>query len=233
MAVSPLRLDHVALWVADRDPIAAFSTQHVGMHEIERTEKFTLLGSDARRFKLTLFAADGPRERGPLRYVALRVSSLAAAGAALPSGLGLDAAAGLLSFEIAEGLRIGLVQGPTPVEYDLDHVSLAVPDPEASAAAWHLLGFHPARPHDGIVRVGVAGSYLELVEGDAAQPERPLLNHLAVLVDSADELREQAQAAGAEIEDVVDAENTYAVFVTGPDGVRLEYVEHKPSFSLV
>ena len=40
------------------------------------------------------------------------------------------------------------------------------------------------------------------------------------------------EAAGAEIEDVVDAANTYAVFVWGPERVKLEYVEHKPSFSL-
>ena len=31
----------------------------------------------------------------------------------------------------------------------------------------------------------------------------------------------------------MDAENTIAVFVMGPDGIKLEYVEHKPSFSLV
>ncbi len=223
MAVSPLRLDHVALWVADRDPIAAFATAHLGMHEIERTDAFTLVGADARRFKLTLFQADGPREPGPLRHIALRVSDL---------GRG-EAALGATSIEIGEGLRIVLVEAETPVEYDLDHVTLAVPDPEASASAWCLLGFHPARPRDGTVRVGVAGAYLELVEAPTAQPERPLLNHLAVLVDSAEELREQAVAAGAEVDDVVDAENTYAVFVTGPDGVRLEYVEHKPSFSLV
>jgi len=49
MAVSPLSLDHVALWVADRDRIAAFATAHLGMHEIERTDDFTLLGADARR----------------------------------------------------------------------------------------------------------------------------------------------------------------------------------------
>jgi hypothetical protein len=30
----------------------------------------------------------------------------------------------------------------------------------------------------------------------------------------------------------VDAANTYAVFVWGPDGIKLEYVEHKASFSL-
>ncbi len=233
MAVSPLRLDHVALWVADRDPIAAFATAHLGMHEIERTDAFTLVGADARRFKLTLFQAEEEREPGPLEHIALRVSSLAAAGAALPAGLELDAHESLVTFEVAEGLRIALVQGPTPVEYDLDHVALRSPDPGKAADAWHLLGFHPARPHGEAVRVGVAGAYLELRPGAAARSERPLLNHLAVLVDSAEELREQAVAAGAEVDDVVDAENTYAVFVTGPDGVRLEYVEHKPSFSLV
>ena len=36
----------------------------------------------------------------------------------------------------------------------------------------------------------------------------------------------------AAIADVVDAANTYAVFVWGPERVKLEYVEHKPSFSL-
>jgi len=62
----PQTLDHVALWVADRDPIADFVTAHLGMHVIERTDKFTLVGSDARRGKLTLFEAEGPRERGAL-----------------------------------------------------------------------------------------------------------------------------------------------------------------------
>jgi hypothetical protein len=33
--------------------------------------------------------------------------------------------------------------------------------------------------------------------------------------------------------DVVDAPNTLAVFVWTPGRVKLEYVEHKPSFSLV
>jgi catechol 2,3-dioxygenase-like lactoylglutathione lyase family enzyme len=224
MAVSPLRLDHVALWVEDRDRIADFATSRLGMHEIERTDTFTLVGADARRFKLTLFAADGPREAGPLQHVALRVSDLGRATEALGSP----------SVEIAEGFRIVLVEGETPIEYDLDHVALAVPNPEASADAWHLLGFHPARPAgDGAVRVGLAGAYLELVPGPVTQPEKPLLNHLAVLVESADDLRDQAVEAGAEVVDVKDTENTYAVFVGGPDGVMLEYVEHKPSFSLV
>ena len=32
--------------------------------------------------------------------------------------------------------------------------------------------------------------------------------------------------------EVVDAANTIAVFVTGPAGIRIEYVEHKPGFAL-
>ena len=40
-------------------------------------------------------------------------------------------------------------------------------------------------------------------------------------------------SASREIADIVDAANTYAVFVWGPDGIKLEYVEHKPTFSLV
>jgi catechol 2,3-dioxygenase-like lactoylglutathione lyase family enzyme len=47
--ISPNSLDHVALWVADRDAIAELACGSLGMHEIERTDKFTLLGADARR----------------------------------------------------------------------------------------------------------------------------------------------------------------------------------------
>ena len=69
-------------------------------------------------------------------------------------------------------------------------------------------------------------------EGDPGEPERPLLNHLAVLVDSADEVIADAGDLGIEVESVVDAANTYAAFLWGPERVRIEYVEHKPTFSL-
>jgi len=62
---------------------------------------------------------------------------------------------------------------------------------------------------------------------------RPLLNHLALLVDSADDSRAEAERLGVEITQVKDAPNTLAVFVRGPDGVEVEYVEHKPGFALV
>ena len=63
-------------------------------------------------------------------------------------------------------------------------------------------------------------------------PDAPLLNHIAVLVDSAEEHIAAARDLGIEIDDVVDAPNTLAVFLRGPEQVRIEYVEHKPTFSL-
>src|SRR5690349_23620016 len=117
-------LDHIALWVDDRDAIAAFATDVLGMHVIDRTDRFTLVGSDARRGKLTLFAADGPRERGALQHVALRVSSLDDALSALPESLRLERPRdGEAYFDVGtEGVRLGLVEAPTEIEYDLDHV---------------------------------------------------------------------------------------------------------------
>ncbi len=228
------KLDHVALWVAERDPIADLVTAHLGMHVIDRTETFTLLGSNARRGKLTLFAAPGPRGPGPLKHIAWRVSDIVEAESQLPSELELERPTeGEVYFDVAEGLRLGLVEAPTDVEYDLDHVALLSPDPAATADAWLALGFEPAEPTvGGVTRVEAGGAFVELHQGEGGEPEQPLLNHLAVLVDSAEEWRGEAEGAGAEVADVVDAPNTFAVFVWGPDRVKLEYVEHKPSFSL-
>jgi Glyoxalase/Bleomycin resistance protein/Dioxygenase superfamily. len=232
--MNPTKLDHVAYWVADRDPIADFVTAHLGMHVIDRTERFTLLGSNARRGKITLFDADGPRERGALGHVAFRVSDLAAALAQLPASLELDRPRdGEAYFELTEGVRLGLVEAATDVEYDLDHVALLSANPEETAAAYGSLGFASAPPGpSGAPRVEVGGAWVEFHPGQPGAPEKPLLNHLAVLVDSANEHIAAANDLGVEIDDVVDAPNTLAVFLWGPERVRVEYVEHKPTFSL-
>ena len=200
--MQPTSLDHVALWVTERDVIADFAVQQLGMHVIERTDRFTLVGWDARRGKLTLFEAEGPRESGALEHIGLRVPG------------GRD------KVELPDGLTLRFTDG----DGDLDHVALRSPDPERAAREWLGYGFAPAGPR----RVEVGGAFLELVEGDPGESERPLLNHLAVLVEAA----APAQEMGAEVADVVDAPNTFAVFVWGPDRVKLEYVEHKPGFSL-
>jgi len=226
-------LDHVALWVAHRDETAAILTEQLEMHVIERTDTFTLVGADARRGKLTLFDAEGPRNTGTLVHVALRVPSLEEALEKVQIPV-LKSRLGEAHMELPEGLHLVLVEAETPVAVDLDHVAIACSDPEACAAAWEQLGFNRVAPGpSGAERVEVGGAFLELRREQREQTDRPLLNHLAVLVDSADEWRQTAEDSGHEIAEVKDAANTYAVFVWGPERTKLEYVEHKPSFSLV
>jgi catechol 2,3-dioxygenase-like lactoylglutathione lyase family enzyme len=219
--MEPRTLDHVAFWVTEREQIAAFCERHLGMHLITQESNFSLMGSDARRGKLTLFDAEGPREPGVFKHVGLRVSDLAAARESLPAGTP-DL------FEIGGGISVTLVEAPTDVDYDLDHVALWSSSPEETADAYRRYGFSRVDP----TRVEVGGAYVELHQGPPAATDRPLLNHLAVLVDSADEVIADAGEHSIEVESVVDAANTYAAFLWGPDGVRIEYVEHKPTFSL-
>ncbi len=58
-----------------------------------------------------------------------------------------------------------------------------------------------------------------------------MLNHVAVLVDEVDPVIAEAEKRDI-VDNVVDAANTRAVFVWGPERVRIEYVEHKPGFAL-
>jgi catechol 2,3-dioxygenase-like lactoylglutathione lyase family enzyme len=212
--MNPRTLDHVAYWLADRDGIAEFAVANLGMHVIERTDAFTLVGADARRGKLTLFAADAPRERGALKHVGWRVPDR---GEPEDVDLGQD-------------VHVRLVPAD---DYDLDHVALFSAHPEETAAEYGSFGFEAAPPGpSGCPRVAVGGAWIEFHPGDPGRPERPLLNHIAVLVDSADEHIAAANDLDIEIDDIKDAANTYAVFLRGPEGVRIEYVEHKPTFSL-
>jgi len=223
----PKTLDHIALWVADRDRIAEFLEQRLTMHVIERTEKFTLMGTDARRGKLTLFDAEGPRERGALKHVAFRVNDLDAALREL-DGVELERENGSAYFDVHEGLRLGVVEGETAVDYDLDHVALFSESPQETATTYADFGFAP----EDETRVEVGGAYVEFHQGEPGDPEKPLLNHLAVLVDSADETLEDAKQAGIEVADVVDAPNTLAIFVWGPERGKIEDVQQKPTFAL-
>jgi hypothetical protein len=231
--VRPKTLDHVAYWTDGRDRIADFVTSHLGMHVIERTDAFTLVGSDARKGKLTLFDADGPRDRGALKHVALRVNDLDAALRELPVDLPVERNDGTAIVDLGDGVRLSLVEVVTETEYDLDHVALFSADPEGTAQRYRDYGFEPAVPSSaGAPRVEVAGAFVEFHEGEPGDPEKPLLNHLAVLVDSAEEHQREAEERQIEVQDFVDAPNTLAVFVWLPERVRLEYVEHKPTFAL-
>lgn len=220
-------LDHVALWTSERTQLAHVLVECCGMHEIERTERFTLVGGDARKGKLTLFDAAGPREQGVLERIVLRAPEPDDVRRRLESaGIGTQTN-GMLTADLPSGLPLGVVAADGEVT-DLDHVVLRVPDPQATAAGLAELGLE----QEG-VQLHVADKQVVLHEADAFEGARPLLNHLAFLVDAASDIALEARSRGIEIDDVVDAPNTRAVFLRGPDRIRLEYVEHKPGFSLV
>src|SRR6476660_8751232 len=156
--MEPKTLDHVAFWLADREPIAEFVTTRLGLHVIDRQDNFTLVGADARRGKLTLFDAEGPRDPGAFKHVALRVSKL-------PEGE--------TEFELGEGVKLILVETPTDSEYDLDHVALFSADPAATAEAYERFGFDAAEPAaEGHPRVQVGGAYIEFHPGQPGDPAR-------------------------------------------------------------
>ncbi len=226
--LAPSSLDHVALWVDEREALGGFLCDHLGMHVIEETDTFTLVGIDAKLGKLTLFDAEGPRQRGALERVVLRVSDLSSAVESLPFEVALRSD-GVAAFEAPAGLPLGLIEAEGR-DFDLDHVVLALQDPEAALAGFEQLGFERISSNGS---VGVGDRHVRVVRGSAADGGRPLLNHLALLVDDAHTVQDEAEGAGLEIDDVKDAKNTFAVFLRGPEGVRIEYVEHKPGFALV
>jgi catechol 2,3-dioxygenase-like lactoylglutathione lyase family enzyme len=205
-------LDHVALWTDERDALADFLTERAGMHVIEKTDTFTLVGADAKLGKITLFEADGPRDPGVLCKVGLNVHDDSLAGQVNAPG----------------GLRIEFVDHRAGAEWDLNHVELRVPDPSLAADEMRRLGFEAGEVDTAVL---AGDKTVFFVAGDDGAVEKPLLNHLALLFDSYQEHVDDAKARGLKYEEV-DAANTWAVFVTGPYDIRIEYVEHKPGFAL-
>jgi catechol 2,3-dioxygenase-like lactoylglutathione lyase family enzyme len=221
-------LDHVALWTEERSAIAGLLVDCCGMHEIERTDRFTLVGGDARRGKVTLFEAPGPRERGVLERVVLRVADVEDVIARLDAaGVSAGRANGTATAELPSGLDIGLVGSDDGVA-DLDGLVLRVPSVEATAESLERLGLERRGE-----RLHVRDKSVVLHDGGAEEGDRPLLNHIAFLVGQTASVEREARQRGLEVADVVDAPNTRAVFVWGPDRIKLEYVEHKPGFVLV
>jgi hypothetical protein len=219
MRPRPAKLDHVALYVSDPETVAGRILAQLPFRAIEETDEFVLLGRDTEYGKLTLFRAEesGPRERGALRSV----------------GVGVPCATTERTLYLDEELRLELHPSDPAGEVEVDRVSLRVPNPEQSARGWLELGFEPApRAASGALCVRVGEQFLDLHSGPPQDASRPLLNHLGVLVESFDDLQRSVEELRIDANKVVDAENSRALFVTGPDRVELEYIEHKPSFAL-
>jgi catechol 2,3-dioxygenase-like lactoylglutathione lyase family enzyme len=210
-------IDHVALYVGDPDEVAARILAQLPFRIIEETDEFVLLGRDPKLGKVTLFQAEPARGRGVLRGV----------------GIGIPCAEGERTVALEDGLELEFVPGPTEGEVELSHLSLVTPDPAASARDWLEFGFEPAPKgrHD-VPRVRVGGQHVELWAGEPEPTERPLLNHVGLLVDSLDDVKRTVERRGDDVTREVDADQSRALFLRGPDGVELEYIEHKPSFAL-
>lgn len=225
------KLDHIALYMNDRDAAAAFLTEHLGFHVVDRTDRYTLVGAGGRIGKLTLFDAPDAAAPSPqvIERINVRVSDPESAAARLPEEAGVERRDGAYRFTGPESLPFALVAGEGDfTDYDLEGLTLRSADPEEAARGFAKMGFAPE--DDTTVK---AGEYrLRLVSGEPGGAGREMLYHLGCLVDSAQDHHREAEERGMEIQDWVEGPNTLAVFVRGPEGVSVEYVEHKPTFSL-
>jgi catechol 2,3-dioxygenase-like lactoylglutathione lyase family enzyme len=214
--MTPQRIDHVALWVADREADTRRILDLFDVDILEQGDDFTLIGSSPELGKLTLFDAEGPRAQSQLMGVAFREPGREDAR----------------DVDVGEGLHLYRLGMPDAWAVDLDHVSLRVADAETSAQRWAELGFERVEARvEPSARVRLGESFIELTPGTALPTEKPLLNHIGLLVESIDPYLDGTADVSVEILEVVDADNTRAVFVQGPDDVRVELIEHKPSFA--
>ena len=226
------KLDHIALYMRDRYTAAEFLTSHLSFHVVDRTDRYTLVGAGGRIGKLTLFDAPEGTTPSPgmIKHISVRVADPESAAARLPKGVNVELRNGGYFFTGPEELPLALVAGEGDfTNYDLEGLVLRSGDPEVSAREFVKMGFAPGE-NTTTVR---AGEYsVRLVFSVPDDRVQGMLYHLGCLVDSAQEHRKEAEKQGFEIQDFVEGPNTLAVFVRGPEGVSVEYVEHKPTFSL-
>ena len=213
--MTPQRIDHVALWVADREADTKRILDLFDVDVLEKTDDFTLIGSDPELGKLTLFDAEGPRAQSQLMGIAFREPGR-------EDAQDIDVGEGLHLYRLGDAARLGRRPRSRVAR---------VADAEASAQALGRARVRAVEPRvEPSARVKLGDSFIELTPGTPLPTERPLLNHIGLLVESIDEVVDWNAEVEAHILEVVDAEHSRAVFVQGPDDVRVEFVEHKPSF---
>lgn len=221
--VDLLALDHVALSVADPEAMAAFLCDHVGMIRLTGEADVTVVGAGAGAAPITLVAAEGPRDAGALERVVLRVADVAKAVALLPAGTAVEGdLVEEAMFEGPEGLGLGftMVAGGG-IDYDLDHVLLRCSDPDELKVALAAAGCVPRGQ-----ALHVADKYMMLARSPAATA-RPLLQHLAVRVDSIDAVVAKARERGLEL-DAHESDDTFAIVLPGPEQIGLHFVKRTP-----
>ncbi|MGH7552792.1 MAG: VOC family protein [Longimicrobiales bacterium] len=128
------------------------------------------------------------------------------------------------------GVRIELVQDEEIVGFH--HVSLRVPDPEASLA-WYVAEFGGERIElKGVTDAVKYGSmYLLVSKGEAVAPsQETVINHVGWAVTGMDDAAARLEADGvaftAEPRAALNRYGHRVAFIEGPGGVRIEIVEH-------
>src|SRR5215213_11234287 len=117
------RLDHIAIYMNDREAAAEFLTTHLGFHVVDHTDRYTLVGAGGRLGKLTLF--DAPQgttpSPGEIARITIRVADPEAAMAKLPPEANAELLDGGYAFGGPEGLPLALVAGEGEfADYDLE-----------------------------------------------------------------------------------------------------------------
>ena len=219
-----LALDHVALAVADPIATAAFLCDHVGMHELVRNGDRLVVGAGSGAAAVSLVAAEGPREPGALERLVLRVADVERALAALPAATEIEGDRfELATFEGPEALGLGftMVAGGG-IDYDLDHIVLRVSDVAQTSVALAEIGCVPRGE-----ALHIADKNITLT-GPPASAERPLLEHIALRVESVANVAAQARRRGLAIDEPAQ-ENTFAIVLPGPEQIRLRFVGPLPT----
>lgn len=223
--MKPLTLDHIALYVRDRDRLATLLTDELGLVVLDRTDRYTLIGPGATEGKLTLFEAPvGATGLNAGRIVSIMLADRAGSGRSpirLEDGFTLTFGThDLVTADVSQHAVVG--------------ITMRSDDPGAAAREYvERYGFSELASHGDVATIGSGTGVVSLVResvDDAAGTSA--LFHLGMLVDSARRHIDEAAERGIEVVNVVDAPNTYAVFVNGPEGTCIEYVEHKKSFAL-
>ncbi|MCA0961202.1 VOC family protein [Salipiger bermudensis] len=121
----------------------------------------------------------------------------------------------------------------------LEHVNIAVPDPDATAGllcqlfGWHIRWQGPAIGDGWSVHVGGEDDYLALyrpADTRLTDPERYVrqggLNHIGLVVDDLDATESRVKAAGFAPHSHADYEPGRRFYFDGPDGVEYEVVSY-------
>src|SRR5215212_3857891 len=141
------RLDHIAIYMNDREAAAEFLTTHLGFHVVDHTDRYTLVGAGGRLGKLTLF--DAPQgttpSPGEIVRITIRVSDPEGAAQELPPEANQGRFDGGYAFTGPEDLPLALVPGEGEfADYDLEGFTLLSGSPEKSARKFVEMGFTPA-----------------------------------------------------------------------------------------